>query len=419
MSAGTTEFQGWKIVAVAFAAQGLAIGLTIIPYGLFINEIVAEFDTSVMTANLGITLLVIVMTAVGPVLGPILDRYSIRLVMVTGALIMSASFVVMSFASSLLVLAIALSTGVALGIAMLGPLASTTVVAKWFESKRGRAVGLAAMGPPAGGFLITPLAGNMIASFGWRTTLLCFAAIVLLIVPFIWTIVRNKPDDLGQRPDGEQVHPDMDIEDVEDEGWSTKMILTTSNFWVLALCFGIVFGIGGGWNANFPIFMGDLGYTVEQASYFMALGAFMGIPGTLLFGYLADNMDNRLVCWSIILIQGSCFAVLWLSPVFVGLLLVMAVFGMSGGGLLPVYAALIGRVFGPMNFGQVMGLAGLVMLPFGALAPPVAGYLRDIGGDYGLSLLIFTGCFGVSAVILWALKVKHPGALSETEGDKK
>ena len=314
----------------------------------------------------------------------------------------------MSMASTLTELGFYLATGVAAGVAMLGPLASTTVVAKWFESKRGRAVGIAAMGPPAGGFLMTPLAGYMIESMGWRTTLLWFAGIVLLIIPFIWTIIRNKPDDVGQYPDGLQLDISTEALPPETGSWSTRMIMTSTNFWILALAFGIVFGVGGGWNANFPMFAGDLGYGIQEASYFLALGAFMGIPGTLLFGTLADRLDNRAITWVIIFMQGCCFAALWTGPSFTVLLFIMIFFGMSGGGLLPVYASVIGRVFGPMNFGQVMGLAGLIMLPFGALSPPIAGYLRDIGGNYNLTLAIFCGSFCVAAVILTALRVRHP-----------
>ena len=74
-------FRGWPIVGVAFAAQAIAIGLSIIPYGLFVQPIIAEFDASVMVANGGIAMLFVVMTAVGPIIGPLVDRHSIRAIM--------------------------------------------------------------------------------------------------------------------------------------------------------------------------------------------------------------------------------------------------------------------------------------------------------------------------------------------------
>ena len=59
----------------------------------------------------------------------------------------------------------------------------------------------------------------------------------------------------------------------------------------------------------------------------------------------------------------------------------LSFFALVAGGVLPVYAALVARVFGPASFGRVMGSAGLVMLPFGFAAPVVAGALRDSAGS--------------------------------------
>ena len=71
----------------------------------------------------------------------------------------------------------------------------------------------------------------------------------------------------------------------------------------------------------------------------------------------------------------------------------MLLFGFAGGALLPVYASYVGRLFGADSFGSVMGLAGLVMLPFGTIAPVAAGAARDATGSYASVLLAFgLGC---------------------------
>jgi len=249
----STRFRGWWIVAVSFAAQGIAIGLSIIPYGLFIDSIIEEFGASVMMANSGLALLFVVLTAVGPVLGPLVDRYSIRAIMAAGALMMSVCFALMSIATSLWQLGALFGVGVAIGVAMLGPLPATAVVAKWFERKRGRALGIAAIGPMAGGLTLAPLVGMLVDSVGWRATLRWFSVGVLVVIPFVWAVIRNRPEDVSQLPDGE---PAVDPEAGTAEAgvvWTPGQILSARNFWALALGVGIVFGVGGGWNANAPI----------------------------------------------------------------------------------------------------------------------------------------------------------------------
>ena len=67
---------------------------------------------------------------------------------------------------------------------------------------------------------------------------------------------------------------------------------------------------------------------------------------------------------------------------------------------MPVYAAFIGRLFGARSFGSVMGLGGLVMLPFGAAAPVLAGALRDASGSYASALLAFVAAFSLGAGLI-------------------
>jgi cyanate permease len=281
-------------------------------------------------------------------------------------------------------------------------------VAKWFERKRGRALGIAAIGPMAGGLTLAPLIGVLVESFGWRTSLRCFSVGVMVVIPFVWTVIRNRPEDLGQLPDGESGHG---AEAAAAQGgvvWTTGQILSARNFWALALGVGIVFGLGGGWNANAPKYAGDLGYSISQAGYLLAVGAGMGIPGTVLFGVLADRLNNRSLLWTAIALQIAAFAALWSGPGLAGLFGAFALFGFSAGALLPLYASLIGRLFGPLSFGHVMGLAGLVMLPFGATGPPLAGLLRQVSGSYASTLLLFMASFVVAAACLGLMRLRVP-----------
>jgi MFS family permease len=275
------------------------------------------------------------------------------------------------------------------------------VIAKWFERERGRAAGVAAMGPPAGGLLLVPLAGWLLESFGWRGTLQAFAVLSALIAPLALLVVRSSPGELGQEVDGGGAPRESEVTSdrppaASDLGGGS--ILRSRNFWALALGIGIVFGLGGGWGAHAPRFGEDLGYSAQHMSLLVGIAAGLGIPATLLFGALADRFDNRALLWVGVLGQTLALAILWVAPnewLFTG---GIVLFGFAGGSLLPVYASLIGRLFGAPAFGRVMGLAGLVMLPFGAGAPVVAGAMRDASGSYSGVLAAFSlaFCLGVS-----------------------
>ena len=408
-------FRGWWIVGVVLVAQGIALG-PFITFSLFIPPVVEDFGISRMTANLGLSIMTVVMTLVGPLIGALLDRRSIRGLMVAGAVLNVLSFLAISRATEVWQLGLVLGIGLAGGTAMLGPLAGTTVVAKWFDRLRGRAVGIAAVGPPLMGLLIAPLAGALIESVGWRTTLLYYAAATLLVIPPVWLVIRNRPEDLGQLPDGadpmetrEQLsvgeEPGVALSSGGTLEWTTPRIFRAANFWALALAMGLVFGIAGGWNANLIPFLQDLGFSIQEGSVLLAIGAGMAVPGTLLMGALADRVDNRVLLWLSIALQIVCFFALRTEPGYPLLVATMLLFGLSAGGLLPVYASVVGKAFGPLSFGRVMGLGGLVMLPFAAAAPPIAGGIRDSTGSYGPALIIFMASFLVAAAILLRLRL--------------
>jgi MFS family permease len=399
------KFRGWPIVAVGFAAQFLALGCTIAVYGLFIPVLTDEFGASFLTANLGLSLIGVVMALAGAFIGPLLDRGSIRAVMSIGAALNACAFAAMTAATQLWQLGLLFGVVVALGTAMLGPLAANTVIAKWFGRYRGRAIGIASMGPPTGGFLLSPIVGTLIADYGYQSALLTFVVLHLLIIPVIWMVIRNTPAELGQLPDGEAPSAEFPAAP-EGRAWSTAEVLKARNFWVIAIALGMVGAVAGSFNANVIPFANDLGFGLQQASLFISALGGTAIVGTLVFGLLADRIDNRLLLWVAIVLQALPFVYLRFSePGYLSLLGSVLVFGLAAGSLGPVVASAIGRGFGPVSFGRVMGFIGPVTLPFGFVGPPLVGFLRQQTGSYYAAFELFVGIFVVALLVLIALRL--------------
>jgi MFS family permease len=401
-----TTFRGWPIVGVAFFAQLLAFGCSIAVYGLFIPVLTGEFGASFMMANLGLSILGVVMALAGMIVGPLLDRFSIRAFMTVGALVNAVAFAVMSRAAELWQLAVLFGGCVAVGVAMFGPLAANTVVAKWFEKHRGRAVGIASMGPPTGGLLLAAFSGFLIEDYGWRTTLLVFAGLHLLVIPAIWVVVRNSPEAVGQLPDGGM--PDESGSVVVEGGraWATGEVFRSVNFWSLAVALGVVGAVAGAFNANVIPYGVDLGIGLREASLFISAIGGTAIVGTVVFGALADRVDNRLLLWVAVGLQAVPFALLRsVEPGYWVLFVAVLVFGVAAGGLAPLVASAVGRGFGAFSFGRVMGFIGPVTLPFGFVGPPLVGWLRQTTGSYNAAFDLFLVAFVVAGLALVGLRL--------------
>ncbi|MCZ6712005.1 MAG: MFS transporter [Gammaproteobacteria bacterium] len=400
-------FHGWWIVAVSFFAQFLALGCSVATYGLFIPVLTDEFGASFMTANLGLSILGVMMALAGAVVGPILDRRSIRTIMMIGALLNAVAFVLMSYADELWQLGVLFGLGIAVGGAMFGPLAANTVVAKWFERHRGRAVGIASMGAPAGGLLLAPLVGSFIGTYGWRETLLMFAALHVFLVPLLWVTIRNRPEDMNLNVDG--ARGPVLTQAASGKVWAAAQVLRSANFWVLALSFGAVGAIAGAFNANVIPYARDLDIGLAEASLFISAIGGTAILGTVLFGTLADRMSIRSLLWCSFAMQMVAFVLLRsVAPGYAMLMTGVLIFGLAAGAMMPLMAAAIGRGFGAVSFGRVMGFIGPVTLPFAFVGPPLTGWIRQTTDSYLLAFDGFVVVLLVACLILIGLKLPPP-----------
>lgn len=75
-----------------------------------------------------------------------------------------------------------------------------------------------------------------------------------------------------------------------------------------------------------------------------------------------------------------------------------ALVALGNSGLMPIIGSVIGRTFGRMNFGRVMGLTYMFIL-VAALGPPLAGAVRDQLGSYDAFFLVA----GVSSLLMGTL----------------
>jgi MFS family permease len=216
-------FAGWRVCTSGVVTQAIAIGFTLGAVGLFAAPLAEELGATATQFNLAVSLFMLVMNGAMPVIGGLLDRGSIRRVMFIGAFVLATSLALLSRATALWEVGVFFSVGCSIGMAMLGPMASSTAMANWFARMRGRALGIANAGGPLGPALIVPIAAYTIGEFGWRQTLLGFSVVTLLVaLPAIRFGMIDHPKDVGQYPDGEQ--PEAVTAEDAAEGDTTEFI---------------------------------------------------------------------------------------------------------------------------------------------------------------------------------------------------
>ncbi len=404
-AATAQRFDGWRVVAGAFLAQGVAIGCTISGYSLFIESIEAELGATRAQANMGISILLFVGAGIGPFLGRAIDRGPARALMLAGVVWTAMGLAVLSQASSLLQCALVIAGMIGIGHAMFGPLPSMTILANWFIMRRGTAIGIAATGTTTAGFLIPPITASLIEHYTWRGALLAYAAgSAAIAVPAIWAWMVKRPEEVGQFPDGQPTAEVAALESSE-HGDSAPPILRQPAFWLLAAIFGFIASASIVMITNLVPYASDLGIPRGRAAYVLSGVAIFTSMGKVLFGLLVDRIDKRAALWLALGLQTTGWLLFLSQPGFELFLVAAAFFGLGTGSMMPVQGAMLGAVFGRAVFGRVMGLMGPVMLIPLVVSPPLVGHLYDITGSYTLPLTLFLACFAIAATLLLFLRI--------------
>ena len=88
-----------------------------------------------------------------------------------------------------------------------GRLIASVLVPKWFISRRGIAMGIAATGSGLSAAIISPIANEIVTSVGWREGWVWLGALTILILLPFSLFIRRAPEDIGLLPDGAKSIP--------------------------------------------------------------------------------------------------------------------------------------------------------------------------------------------------------------------
>lgn len=382
------QTSGRRAIGVALITQAVGIGTTFGAFSLLVQPLEQSFGAERWQVSLAPALWVVAMAAGGMTIGPILDRGSIRRVMLGGALLHAVGLLVLSQVESLgLAGFVCFLTG--LSIPSLGPLAGSTLVGRIFDEDRGRAVGIVNMGGPIGGFSFAALAGWMLGHTDWRDTLVLFAAISAAINIPATLLIPSFVEDASATGDAEA-----------DAGVDMASLARSPAFLLLAATFALATGTAAGWASQMAPYLDGLGVSLGRATALVAVASGVAVIGPVLIGVLSDRLSGTKLMLGMLVVGIAAFATYTLGRPFALVATLMLVFGVMTGGMIPVYTSLVSERIGVASLGRAMGLTNLLMLPVSAAAGPLSAAVHDATGSYTPALV---GCVGAYVLASWTL----------------
>lgn len=369
----------WNILGLTMLSQALGLGIHQFTFAFWVVPWLDEFQVPRSQLMLIITLSSITMASISPFVGIALDRFPARRLFMAGTLLLAGGLGLISVAGSHWEILTIYILILPLAVGLIGQLGSQTLITRWFIQNRGFAIGLSAVGVSIGAFLMPPLTTALLEAGGWRHAFQVLAvAVLVLLLPATWLVLARQPDAHSAATDHGKHGATQ---------WTTALLLRNRNFWIISCGLASILFAGLPLMYNIGAYARDLGIAQSQAALIASLGALAFAAGKVGFGKLSDMLEHP-VCYriagglmifgAIVVSQANSFATLLLGQVLTLL---------GQGCTLPMFSGMIAARFGVQAFGQVAGLATFIM-GSGALAPYLAGLIRDASGSYSTAFIV-------------------------------
>ena len=195
----------------------------------------------------------------------------------------------------------------------------------------------------------------------------------------------------------------------------TKAILMTGIFWMIMLGDGILNGAAITGSAHMLPIVTQYGVGMEAGAFLLSLSGGASIIGSLLAGYATDRIGPAITLALAAAGFTSAWALISATAWMPGLIMASCLTGLSGAAVFPPISALVVRVFGVHALPKILGLLGVLTLPFTFAMSPAAGWLHDISGtDRSFFTVMVASCL-IETLIFFAIgwrMHRQPRALS-------
>ena len=395
-------YHGWWILAAAVLAAALGSGVSFWSYGLYIDPLESQFGWSRAEVSFGFSVSLIASGLSALFIGKWVDRYGPRASILLGTVLTAGSYLLLSRTSTLWQWYAFLSINTVFWQMMLF-IPIQTLISRWFDRRRGMALGILGTGFSLGGFLVVPLMQTIIDRVGWEASFV-FAAAAISAVYLVLAlfVIRDHPADLGLQVDGavrEQGRPMRPVL----HGLPLAVAARTPIFWAQSLGLTLFFFGTFGWVLHQVPYYESVGLSRQTGALIVSATAGMAIVSRLAFGVVADRLrriESGIVVLCFASAAGMALLLVSSSHAAIAAFICLWVVGASGGSLLE--GLTLTRTFGVAHFATILAAVFVVETIGQIISPTAAGAIFDATGSYDWVLAMFAVTFAAAGLLFWA-----------------
>jgi MFS family permease len=382
------------------------LGATFVPYvqaivgPLMMLPMIGEFGWTRTQYAFATTFMFVLGAVTVLIFGRVADKYGPRIILVAGAVCGGATMLLLSRQDAhLWKLYLAYSLLGAFGSSGVG---YTKIIGTMFRRHRGKALALFGAESTVAMATLPLLTNSLNLHFGWRGAYVVFGAIMLVLAPVLFLLVRGPgisspvatPPSAAMSAGAAPAHA---------EGLSPAEIRRDRIFWLVLMAAVLGGGLNAGLRAHVIAAITDKGFTATVAAGALSAATLVGLVGALTAGIALDRFRTaRFLAAFGVSAAAGCLLFAFADVSFGGLTLLitgLALQWIAIAGLMPGTTYMLSRFVGMRSFGEAYAMQVVVQGVAMGLAPPLFGMIFDSTGSYSLVYWIVIGGAAAGAVI--------------------
>ncbi len=216
--------------------------------------------------------------------GRIVDKIGLRATTGVGMVCSVLSCIIFGLADSFLLYCLGgILAGVAYALAGMIPL--SIAIARWFNIRRGYALGLASAGSGVATILAPPLIALSLDACGLSQTFFTEGAITAVLAVIVVCLVRNDPRDLGLVPYGGET--------VESVSATEKSTSVSNGVWCVVIFVGVLIGAPSATAyAHLTVLYTTEGFSAQTVTMLLSYSGLALMVGKIAYGQLRDKLGT-------------------------------------------------------------------------------------------------------------------------------
>ncbi|MDB9871886.1 MFS transporter [Alphaproteobacteria bacterium] len=312
------------------------------------------------------------------IIGRMLDKIGIKKPIIFALSLLITSYLLSTLANNILWLSIIQFFLGFSAAAFFGPMMAD--ISKYFNKRKGLAVSLVASGQHLCGAIWPFIIKDFLIEGDWRNAHLFIALICSIFIPILFYFIGNKSPNSKNNT--------LVLEEIKNTNSNLKLPISNQRVQTLLMIAGVFCCVAMAMpQVHIVPLCIDSGFGLGVGTEILSFMLFAAVTSRVLFGLLSDKIGPIQT-----LILGSALQAISLSMFLpfdsqLSLYIVAIFFGLSQGGIVPIYAVIISKFLPANEVAERVGLLIFATIIGMSLGGWLSGEIYDYTSSYSLAFL--------------------------------